>query len=233
LFGIFKKRDAEKKVVIFDFDGTIADTMMETVKIFNKIAEESGYQKVTEREIKVLRGEDLEKVVRSMKIPIFVLPFLVWKARSMMSRDIGRMKTTVKIRGAILKIKKMGFKVGILTLNSKENVALFLRKNDLDVFDFVYAGGSIFGKHKMIKRALREIGMRPHEAVYVGDEVRDINAARRRRVSVISVTWGYNNEEALRRRGTDYIVRTPQQLVSVVRGMKKARKQRGAASPKK
>ncbi|MBI4894550.1 MAG: HAD-IA family hydrolase [Candidatus Aenigmarchaeota archaeon] len=224
MLGFFRKRSSEKRVVIFDFDGTIADTMDETVAIFNRLAEENGYRKITAKEIKILRGEDLERVVRRMKISIFVLPFLVSKARKMMGEDMGRLKATVGVRGALLKIKKMGFKIGILTLNSKDNVRIFLRNNDLDIFDFVYAGGSIFGKHKMLKRALREIKMRPDEAVYVGDEVRDINAARRRKVSIISVTWGYNNEAALRRRGTDYIVRTPAQLVSVVRGMKKTKK---------
>jgi phosphoglycolate phosphatase len=221
---MFGKRNSEKKAVIFDFDGTIADTMMETVRIFNELAEDNGYPKVGAKEIKILRGEDLEKVVRQMKISIFVLPFLVMKARRIMGEDMGRLRAFAGMRIALLKIKKMGFKIGILTLNSKENVSVFLRKNKLDMFDFVYAGGSIFGKHKMLKRALREIKVRPDEAVYVGDEVRDINAARRRKVDVISVTWGYNNEKALRKRGTDYIVRTPDQLVSVVRKMKKSPK---------
>lgn len=224
MFGIFRKANTEKKVVIFDFDGTIADTMAESVRIFNKLAEENGYQKITAKDIKTLRGEDLENVLRHMRIPVLSLPFLVWKARRMMGDNMGSLRAFPGMRLALLRIKKMGFRIGIITLNSKENVHTFLKKNNIDVFDFVYAGGSIFGKHKMIKRALREIKMRPEYAVYVGDEVRDISAARRRKVPVISVTWGYNNERALREHHADHIVRTPGQLVSVVRGMKKSGK---------
>lgn len=222
MFRLWKRRDAPKTVMIFDFDGTIADTMSETVRVYNSFADRYGYKKVGEKDIEKFRGKGPKEILKWLDISLFVLPFVIKSVKREMRKDMSHLKTTVSIRGAITKLKRMGFRVGILTTNSKENVLPFLKKNRLEVFDFIYAGGSVFGKHKMLKRALREIKARPEEAVYIGDEVRDIEAAKRRDVSIISVAWGYNNAAALKKRKPDYLVRTPAQLLSVAKKIRKS-----------
>jgi phosphoglycolate phosphatase-like HAD superfamily hydrolase len=224
MFRFWKKVDRPekviKKVMIFDFDGTIADTIDEVVRIYNLMADRYGYKKVNGNDVENLRGKRPRELLKWMGIPFYMIPFILRIGRREMRKKIPELKTTVNMRGLVTKLKKMGFKVGILTTNSKDNVTLFLKRNRLEFFDFIYAGGSIFGKHKMLKRLIREIKVRPEEAVYVGDEIRDIEAAKRCGVSVVSVTWGYNNEKALMRNRPDYIVRTPVQLLSIAKKMR-------------
>jgi len=221
MFHLQRRRDTPKTVMIFDFDGTIADTLPETVKIYNSLADRYGYRKIVNKDVERLRGKSPREILKWLNISLFTLPFLVKIAKREMRKDVSKVGTTVNIKGIIMKLKKMGFRVGILTTNSKENVMIFLRNNNLEVFDFIYAGGSVFGKHKVIKHALREIKARPEETIYIGDEVRDIDAAKRRGVTIISVTWGYNNATALRKRNPDYLVRTPAQLLSVAKKIQK------------
>ena len=58
--------------------------------------------------------------------------------------------------------------------------------------------------------------MRKDEVVYVGDEVRDIKAAKRAGMKIIAASWGYNEREALEKYKPDLIVDRPVELIEVV-----------------
>jgi phosphoglycolate phosphatase len=48
--------------------------------------------------------------------------------------------------------------------------------------------------------------------MYIGDEVRDIDAAKKAEVAAVSVTWGYNTEEVLTKNNPKIIIKTPSEL---------------------
>jgi phosphoglycolate phosphatase len=108
------------------------------------------------------------------------------------------------------------FTVCVITSNEPEPVEAVLRKRGVLV-DHVHAGSSIFGKDRAIRSFLRAEGVEPGEAVYVGDEVRDVEAAHKAGVRVISVTWGFNSKKRLKQAQPDYLVDTPAQLMRAIR----------------
>ena len=54
-----------------------------------------------------------------------------------------------------------------------------------------------------------------HYALYIGDETRDIEAARNNDLISIAVTWGYNTEQVLQDYSPTYVVHEPNDLLSI------------------
>jgi phosphoglycolate phosphatase len=80
----------------------------------------------------------------------------------------------------------------------------------------VYGGVGLFGKTGALRRAILTDKLRTTDCYYVGDEVRDIEAARRARVKIISVAWGYNAPEALQKRKPYALIKQPKDLAPLL-----------------
>lgn len=118
---------------------------------------------------------------------------------------------------ALRDLKARGYRLGILTSNLQENVEAFLETEELqDLFEFVRAGITVFGKSRSIRRALRTLDLSPAEVIYLGDETRDIEAAHRSRVWAIAVGWGFNSRSALLKLRPDALVDSPQEIAGKI-----------------
>lgn len=206
-----------KPVVVFDFDGTIADTLDAVVQIANHLAEEFGYHPVDADEIKLLRNMSSRQVIQYAKIPLIKIPFLVRKVRTGLKSQIQDLKPVAGIPETLAQLQKQGCQLGIITSNSEENVLEFLNNHGIrEVIHFIYSGVSLFGKGALMRRLLKDACMSPNQVVYVGDETRDIEAARRADIRAIAVAWGFNGREALASHHPDFLIDRPEELLSVI-----------------
>ena len=145
------------KIIIFDFDGTIADTLDSVVKIVNDHAEHFGYKKVTKKDIPYLQGKKPREILSHLGISIFKLPLWVKKIHSEINKEITSMTPTVNISPLLSELHRdEHFQIGILTSNTQENVKQFLGKNELDFFDFIRTGKSVFGKSHTINKIIKQ-----------------------------------------------------------------------------
>ena len=205
------------KTIIFDFDGTIADTLDSVVKIVNNQAEHFGYKKVTKEDIPYLQGKKPREILSYLGISIFKLPLWVKKIHSEINKEISNRVPTVNISPLLSELyNDEYFHFGILSSNTQENVKQFLDKNELDFFDFVRTGKSVFGKSHMINKIIKQKNVRKSDVFYVCDEVRDIEAAKKSGIKSIAVTWGYNTKDALIKENPDFIVDTPEELRNII-----------------
>ncbi|HKU33194.1 MAG TPA: HAD hydrolase-like protein [Candidatus Nitrosotalea sp.] len=202
--------------IVFDFDGTIADTMSVVVKIANKFADHYGYRKIPLDDIPKLREKKPSDVLKHLGISIFKLPIVARKIRFEMNKEIVRLHATAEIRDTLVNLKKKGCVLGILTTNSRENVMEFLKNNDLQLFDFVYTGRAVYGKSRLLKKLMKEKTIPHDDPIYVGDEIRDVEAAKKAGIRVIGVSWGYNTKNALQKANPDHIVEKPKDLEQVI-----------------
>jgi phosphoglycolate phosphatase-like HAD superfamily hydrolase len=125
------------------------------------------------------------------------------------------------MKEALLELKQQGHQLGIVTSNSVENVAAFLEAQEMQgVFDFIGSGLTLFGKGKIIQRIIKQHGLDPATVIYVGDETRDIEAARKIQVRAIAVSWGFNSSQVLAEQNPDFLIHCPSELVNVVRMMR-------------
>jgi len=205
------------KTIIFDFDGTLADTLDSVVKIVNDHAEHFGYKKVTKEDIPYLQGKKPREILSYLGISIFKLPSWIKKIHSEINKEITSMTPTVNISLLLSELHHdEHFQIGILTSNTQENVKQFLDKNELDFFDFIRTGKSVFGKSHMINKIIKQRKVSKNEVFYVCDEVRDIEAARKSGIKSIAVTWGYNTKDALIKENPDFLVNSPDELRNII-----------------
>ncbi len=209
------------EVIIFDFDGTIADTFDAVVEITNSLAEKFGYKPVGLDEIKRLKNLSSREIVKQSKIPTFKLPFLVRQIRAELEDKVHRLTPFLGIQEALVMLKCQGYQLGIVTSNSEQNVVIFLRNYNLnELFDFIYSEITLFGKAKVISRCLAEKRIGPASAIYVGDETRDIEAAKRIQIKVVAVTWGFNSKKALAKQNPDFLIDQPFELIEACKSLR-------------
>ncbi|MCX7595703.1 MAG: HAD-IA family hydrolase [Fischerella sp.] len=207
-----------QKVIIFDFDGTIADTVDALVSIANRLAKEFGYVQITPEELALLRNLTSREIINYSGISLFKIPFLVKKVKGELKNKIPDLKPIPGMKEALLLLKNEGHRLGIITSNSKDNVTEFLKINCLDnLFEFIYSGVTIFGKTTIINNLLRQKQIATEQAIYVGDETRDIEASKKANIKVIAVTWGFNSPEVLAKQNPNFLIHHPSELVEVIK----------------
>ena len=206
------------KVIIFDFDGTIADSFAAVWKISNNLAAEFGYPVTQANDITQLKNLSSKEIIKQSKLSPLKIPFLVRRLRKELSREIPYLRTFPGMEPVLRSLKQRGDRLGIVTSNSRENVAAFLTaQNLLDVFDFVESGLALFGKDKVIQRVVKRQRLNLADLIYVGDETRDIEAARKIGIPILSVTWGFNSSQALAAENPDFLIHHPEELLQATK----------------
>lgn len=205
------------KVVIFDFDGTLADTLETLLAITNRLAVEFGYPKIDMEAVQQLQHLSSRDIIRQSQIPVFKIPFLLRRLKADLKREIRDVALFPGIAESLHEMYQHGHILGIVTSNSTDNVNAFLDTHRLaHLFDFVHSGTTIFGKHRVISRILKQHGFDKNQVVYVGDETRDIESAAKIPVSIVSVTWGFNTRQVLAQYQPDYLIDHPRELVQII-----------------
>jgi phosphoglycolate phosphatase len=207
------------EVIIFDFDGTLADTIDILLSITNRLSVEFGFKSATKEELAQLSNLTAWQILRYSGISIFKLPLLIRKLKAELRSEIPNIELFPGIKEVLLELKKNGFQLGIITSNSRDNVLASIQNIGLqNTFDFIYSG-TTFGKHKVINRWLKKQNINPAKVIYVGDEIRDIEAARKTSIKVIAVSWGFNSQSALAAHNPDFLIESPQELIEVLNNM--------------
>lgn len=207
------------KTVLFDFDGTIADTFVLVQSIFKKLSTEIGYKEPTDEEIELLRTKSPQEAMKAIGFSPLKLPLLIYRVKKEMHKHMLDVKPIKGIEKALVELKKHQYSLGIVTSNNQKNVYAFLEKNNMDLFDFIQTENNIFGKARVLSKVLNEHAIKKIDAIYVGDEIRDIQAAKKVAIKIISVTWGFNEKNALQTFHPDALLDTPQALPSLIKSL--------------
>jgi len=201
--------------IIFDFDGTIADSLPIVVSMINNWMPKRG--PINNEELQELRNLPIHKVLERLEIGPWRAPQLLIQGRLEMSRHIDEIPVVAGIPEAIEEIHKAGHAMYIMSSNSPKNIRYFLKKHGLhDYFKRVYGGVGIFGKASALRKVLGGNRLNSDHTYYVGDEVRDIHAAHKAKVKVVAVTWGYNGAKILASERPTEIANKPADLINLL-----------------
>jgi HAD superfamily hydrolase (TIGR01549 family) len=206
----------KKKLLIFDFDGTIADTLMVAEEILNETGEEFGLPKMTRPQMMELKHKSIAELLKISGVSWIQVPRLVHKLRNRFQNHISKVEPIRGMPELLFTLQHQGYRMGILSSNTQEGIAHFLQRHQLPPFEFILTPKSIFGKSKALKSALKRINMAGRDALMIGDELRDIEAANKAGVEAIGVTWGFNSSELLLHGAPLHIISVPAQLLEVL-----------------
>lgn len=201
------------KTIIFDFDGTLADSFELVVDIAGELL---GMERPDDATVAHLRSLPLTKVGRELKIPFTRLPRLLLQGRRKMHERMSEVHPFPGMSETLQALHTGGYHLLVMSSNSERNVRTFLRANNLELyFDGVYGGVALFNKASALRKILRRNRLSAEACYYVGDEVRDIVAATKAHVEPVAVTWGYQTAEALRAHHPYALVKDPVDLLQL------------------
>lgn len=208
----------KKKYIIFDFDGTLADTIPVMFTIIQELAKEVGYARpITQADWDWVREHGLKDIPGKFNIPLIKLPYLLLEGRNKLKKQMFSIPPCRGMMEAIKTLKGRGYTLAILSSNSRESIQEFIVKHNLaEYFDFVHSELNIFGKDKALLSLMKQFKIPKEDTVYVGDEVRDFEACKKIDLDCISVTWGLNSKAILTKSGSVTVIDNSRELVRLL-----------------
>ena len=204
------------KLVIFDFDGTIADTFDAGVMILNKLAGEFGFRPLDPKDLEKARDMRTHQLVRFLGVPARKMSRIARRGSEELHSCIQSIQPLRGMAEALHELRRLGYSLGIVTSNTELNVNIFLRNHGLELFDFIRCSSKLLGKARMIRSVIRKQHVHAVDILFVGDETRDIEACQRVGIRIAAVTWGYNSRRSLVAMKPDFVFDDPQELVSLL-----------------
>jgi phosphoglycolate phosphatase len=210
----------ERKIttVIFDFDGTIADSFNIFMETIDEVLRRP--QPFSPDEIARFRGMSAREVIKKIGVKKWQIPNLIIKGRRAIARKMDRVQAFDGMPEAIIELSHKGYQCYLLSTNSKDAITGLLRRYGLeDSMADIYADTGIFGKAKRLSSLLKKHGLTAKQCVYVGDETRDIEAARAVGLNSVAVEWGYSTSEVLKSYKPDMLVANSANLVKAIESL--------------
>jgi phosphoglycolate phosphatase len=199
--------------IIFDFDGTIADSFD---YIAGFLAEEAG-KPLTAGEIETLRGQSMASIGRQFGHSWLRLLRLFFKGRRRMHTVINKVRPFDGMPDVIQKLHAEGHELFIVTSNTVENVHKFLHHYELHKYFLeIYGGAGLFGKPRYLKKLLKEQNLEKEDAWYIGDEERDVRAAKKAEMRMIAVAWGFARPADLEALEPTAIAEKPEDIIKIL-----------------
>lgn len=212
-----------KQVVIFDFDGTLANSISLAIRLYNEHADHFKVQKVSEDELPELRKMvsrvGYAKTMKSKGVFLPRLPGMVITIAREMRHHMSEVKPYEGIVETLQELKAQGYRLGVLTSNQEYIVREFLETHQYPLFDFIVSEKTLFGKEKALKKIMKKFALDTRGVVYVGDEPRDVSACRKADIAVIGVSWGLAGVDGLAKTPPDILVHKPSDLIEAVQSL--------------
>lgn len=203
--------------LLFDFDGTIADTYALVMELFAELKPKYHLSPQTAATMRSFRELTVKQVIAGSGLSLIQLPFFL---KDMEAAKAARLHLVKPIDGLvdILKIlHQAGHTFGIVTSSTKENVTSFLAQNNLtDLFKFIHSEKNLWGKAAAFKHVMAKYQLDLNKTIYLGDETRDIEAAHEVDLRIIAVGWGFNSPKFLKTFQPEYLIEKPEELLKII-----------------
>jgi phosphoglycolate phosphatase len=192
--------DANSKaysLVIFDLDGTLADSFPWFIGSLNTVADAFRLRRVGEDEIEPLRRADVPEILKHLGVRRWKLPMIARYMRKLKSTELHTISLFPGATEMLRTLKARGVTLALVSSDSEANAKVVLGPENASLFSDYDCSAALFGKAGKFRRVMRRAGVEPHQVLAIGDEVRDLSAARAARIDFAAVTWGYTAPEKL------------------------------------
>jgi phosphoglycolate phosphatase len=204
------------KLVIFDFDGTLADSLPWLMSVADQVADKHRLKRVDESELEAMRGHDAKTLMKMYGVPLWKVLVMAKSTRAMMTKEAHKIAVFAGIDQLLRRLSAQGIKLAVVTSNSFENVQLVLGAELASLFDYYECGVSLFGKKAKFKKILKRSGIPAAETFSIGDETRDIDSAKSANIACGAVAWGYAKVETLQARAPQEVFFSVEELAGKI-----------------
>ena len=201
------------QLVIFDFDGTLSDSGNWFLSIVDDLASRFRFRPVHPDEVEGLRKRTTREVIDHLGISRWKLPLIARHVRARFGRHAHEIHLFDGVRAMLKQLDEAGVRIVVCSSNSEANVRTILGSEDAARIERFFCGSGLFGKVRKFRQAVKASGLPTGEILSIGDETRDIDAARAGGIGAGAVLWGYANPEMLMAMKPDKAFATPQEIV--------------------
>lgn len=200
-------------LAIFDLDGTLVDSFPWFLRTINDVADRFGFRRVRDEDIEGLRHASTREILSRLEVPVWKLPAIARYARRLKGEAMAEISLFAGAEAMLRTLAGNGVQLALVTSDSEVNARQKLGASAA-LFSHFDCAASVFGKPAKFRRVIRQASVEPGKVIAIGDEVRDIEAARAVGIACGAVSWGYAAPAALRARGPDYTFERMDEIVS-------------------
>lgn len=202
------------KYIVFDFDGTLVDSRSIFISLYNELAVKHGYTLMTEDNLLHLRSLSISERCKYLNVPLYRIPFMVSAVIKKYKNAVPQLGFNEGVEQMLGSLTENNIQYAVLSSNSKKNIERFFELRGIVNKD-IYCSRSIFGKHVLLNKFLKEKKLKSSEILYVGDELRDVIACQKSNVKVAWVSWGYDDELVLKNNKPDHVLHDPADILEL------------------
>jgi phosphoglycolate phosphatase len=202
------------RIVIFDFDGTLADTFPAALKILQEFVDEGYLRPFSPEDIERWRHSNPKEVIKEIKLPWYFIPIMIIRGRNKIKQHIDWIELFAGIKESVTQITDT-YRCVIISTNSAGFINEVLKNHDVQGFEEIIGGGFL-SKQNKINKILRKYKIPQTHAVLITDETRDIESAQKSGIKSIAVTWGFQKRKSLSEQNPDLLVDSPDELIKAI-----------------
>lgn len=203
-------------LVIFDFDGTLADSLTWFRGALGDVIDKHGLPPICEARAEALRGLTPKQIMDELAIPTWKIPFIASDVRARAAENVDKIHLFDGIRDMIADLAGHGAELAVVSSNGETAVKAVLGEPLVGHFGQFACGAALFGKASVFRKVIKRAGTTPERTLCVGDEIRDIDAAREVGCAAGAVDWGFATPEILSAQTPDYLFSRPSQIAATL-----------------
>lgn len=204
------------EAIIFDFDGTLVDSIETLRCIFNEMATVNKIRNIRKEDLNELKNNELNEFLKTYKISKLRLILYLIRGKKKIREKLKDIPLIEGFETVIPELKKRTTFLGILSSNSKENIDTYLKNKNLrQHFDFISNTNKLLNKAKYLKTISKNLSLDKSKMLYIGDEIRDLQAAKKFGIDFVAVPWGFNSKEILSKHQPKYSIEHPSDLLKI------------------
>ncbi|MCX6764379.1 MAG: HAD family hydrolase [Candidatus Nealsonbacteria bacterium] len=207
------------KNIIFDWSGVINDDLHTVYRVVLAIFKKFGVKEISLEEFRkeweqpymlFYRKYGISGISREEEVAIY----------KSLYKDLSAKyppRAYPKIKDTLVKFKKAGINMIILSSNLRETILYDIEEFNLQGL-FTEINSEIHDKNDGIQETIKRNGFNPQETVFVGDTTHEVDVGKKAGIKTAAVTWGYNNEDKLKSVNPDFIIHDLEELEKAVFG---------------
>lgn len=213
------------KLVIFDLDGTLVDTLADLAGAMNTVLARLGYPTHPVPDYRFKVGNGVAKLVERALPEAAREPAVMAEALQQFLDYYNRhdMEATAPYAGIpelLRQLRARGMQLAVAS-NKPHAAAVEIVRHYFGngLFDCVYGqrpGAPVKPDPAIVRDILHALHRGPEETLYVGDSAVDMETARRSGLVSVGVLWGFRPESELRAAGARHIVASPDEILSLL-----------------
>jgi phosphoglycolate phosphatase len=149
-------------------------------------------------------------------LPAWKVPRVALHFRRLMAEHAGSIRVFAGVDALLTRLHEAGVRIAVLTSNGEDNVRAILGPALAPLVADYECGAALFGKARRLRRVVARAGLPDAQVLAIGDELRDLDAARGCGIAFGAVSWGFTTAPSLAAAAPDYLFETPEHIAKTL-----------------